>query len=132
MAKTVNLPRSTSLPLSKSLKHNKRGDNDNYDDGNERTHKKSKKDDAKSKKDDTTSKTNAETSILTKTNATKNVETHSASPIRSGNERSIKEKELSLKNKEAEGSNMEVLESTVCNKTIFSILENIVYTNHLV
>jgi hypothetical protein len=116
MAKTVNLPRGTSLPLSKSPKCIKLGDNDNYDDGNKQTPKKSKKDDAKSKKDDTTSKTNAETLILTETDANENVETHSASPIRSGDERSIKEKELSLKNKEAEGSNMEVLESTVCNK----------------
>ena len=116
MAKTVNLPRGTSLLSSKSPKRNKQGDNDNHDDGNEQTPKKSKKDDANSKKDDTTSKTNAETLILTETDANKNVETHSASPIRSGDERSIKEKELSLKNKEAEGSNMEVLESTVCNK----------------
>jgi hypothetical protein len=116
MAKTVNLPRGTSLLLSKSPKRNKRGDNNNHDNGKERTPKKSKKDDANSKKDDTTSETNAETLILTETNANKNVETHSASPIRSGDERSIKEKELSLKNKEARGSNMEVLKSTVCNK----------------
>jgi len=116
MAKTVNLPRGTSLLSSKSPKRNKQGDNDNHDDGNEQTPKKSKKDDANSKKDDTTSKTNAETLILTETDANKNVETHSASPIRSGDEHSIKEKELLLKNKEAEGSNMEVLESMVCNK----------------
>ncbi len=82
MAKTVNLPRGTSLLSSKSPKRNKRGDNDNYDDGNKQTPKKSKKDNAKSKKDDTTSKTNAETLILTETDANKNVETHSASPIR--------------------------------------------------
>ncbi len=84
MAKTVSLPRGTSLSSSKSPKCNKQGDNNNHDDGNERTPKKSKKDDANSKKDDTTSKTNAETSILTETDANKNVETHSASPIRSG------------------------------------------------
>ncbi len=116
MAKTVNLPRGTSLSSSKSPKRNKQGNNDNHDDGNKRTPKKSKKDGANSKIDDTMSKTNAETLILTKTNANENVETHSGSPIRSGDERSIKEKELSLKNKEAEGSNMEFLESTVCNK----------------
>ncbi len=63
MAKTVNLPRGTSLLSSKSLKCNKRGDNNNHDDGNERTPKKSKKDDANSKENDTTSKTNAENLI---------------------------------------------------------------------
>jgi hypothetical protein len=43
IAKTVNLPRGTSLLSSKSPKHNKQGDNDNHDDGNERTPKKIKK-----------------------------------------------------------------------------------------
>ncbi len=43
MAKTVNLPRGTSLSSSKSPKRNKRGDNDNHDDGNKRTPKNQKR-----------------------------------------------------------------------------------------
>ncbi len=51
------------------------------------------------------SKTGAETLILTETDANKHVETDTASPIRPSNEHSNKE-----------GSNMQVLESTVCKK----------------
>ncbi len=65
--------------------------------------KKQKKDDSKCKKDATASKLNAEPSILPGTIDGKNVEAHS-------------DKELSSKNKESKGSNMDVLESTVHNK----------------
>jgi hypothetical protein len=106
----------TSPSLSKSPKRNKQGNRDNHDNGSKRTPTKSKNDDAKSKKDDTTSKTGAETSILTETDANDYVKTHTASPIRPGDEHPNKEMELSLKSKEAEGSNMQVLESTVCKK----------------
>jgi hypothetical protein len=103
MAKTQDLQRGTSPALLKSPKRKKQGDVDNHDDGDKSTPKKPKKDNNKRKKDETANKINAEAPILPVNNADENVETHS-------------ENELSLKNKESMGSNIKVLESTVCNK----------------
>ncbi len=103
MAKTPDTQRGTTPASAKSSKHKKRGDIDDHNDDNNSTPKKPKKDDSKRKKDATTSKINAEPLILPVTNADENEETHS-------------EKELSSKNKESKGSNMDVLESTVRNK----------------
>ncbi len=103
MAKTQNLPRGTSPPSLKVPRRNKRGDVDNHDDGNKSTPKKPKKDDNKRKEDETANEINAEAPILPDINAGENIETHS-------------ENELSLKNNESMGSDIDVFKSTVRNK----------------